>query len=401
MLRVSDVSFRTDGFILKDIKFEVEKGDFIAIVGPNGSGKTTLLRLIAKVLRPTGGVIYLDGRDLKEISVYELARIVGVVPQEYNLDLGFKAEEIVLMGRFPYLRRFQFGDLRDLEIAYESMKMVRCEDLIGKVVRNLSGGEKQKVMIARALAQRPRLLLLDEPVSHLDINHQIEIMNLLKSLTGKGMTVIATFHDLNLAIQYCNKVLMIKDGEIVSYGRTEEVLNVENIRYVFGIDVIIKKNPVTGKYYIIPAKVGKRVKSRVHMICGGGSGSRLMMMLKRASAGVLNILDSDWETAIGLGFDVISEAPFSPITDENHEKNLRMIEKSEHVILTDVQFGFGNLKNLEASSYAGELGKLIVIDRTPIEKRDWTNGLATRIYRNLKGLFVRREEEVFEVLTDA
>ncbi len=382
--------------VLRDISFEAEAGEFIGIIGPNGSGKTTLLRTIAKILMPRRGVIYVDGKNVAEMSVRELAKIIAVVPQNFQTNFDFKVEDVVLMGRTPHLGRFELESERDFEIALKAMRTVGCEYLIGRSVGELSGGELQKVIIARALAQEPKILLLDEPTAHLDINHQIEIMNLLRELADSGVLVIAVIHDVNLALQFCSKLILMKDGKIVAIGKPEEV--VEAIRDVFDIDVIVRRNPITGKFYVLPVKLEKVGNSDVHIICGGGSGAKLMLKLKRGSAGVLNVLDTDWEIAKSLDFEIVSEAPFSPISDEAHERNLKLIEKAETVILADIPFGYGNLKNLEAALYASELGKLIVIDRTPIEKRDFTNGRAKELYRRLKGKFVRDEDDAISSL---
>jgi len=390
-LRLEDVSSGYIDEVIKDISFEAEAGDFIGIIGPNGSGKTTLLRTIAKILMPRRGVIYINGKNLAEMDIRELAKILAVVPQTFQSGFEFKVEDVVLMGRTPYLGRFELESERDYKIALRAMRMVGCEHLIGRNIGELSGGELQKVIIARALAQEPKILLLDEPTAHLDINHQIEIMNLLRKLADSGVLIVAVIHDVNLALQFCSKLILMKDGKVVALGKPEEV--VKAIGEIFDIDVIVRRNPITGKFYILPVKLEKIGGSGAHVICGGGSGAKLMLKLGKGTTGVLNVLDTDWEVATSLGFEIVSEAPFSPISEEAHEKNLRMIEKAEMVILADVPFGHGNLKNLEAAIYASELGKLIVIDRTPIERRDFTNGRATELYRKLKGKFVKDEDE--------
>jgi len=396
MLKIHSTTVELNGkTILKDVSLEVKKGDFLGIIGPNGSGKTTLLRTIAQYLKPKSGVVYIDGKDISKLSLSEIARIIGVVPQEYDLNLNLTVEEFVLTGRIPYLR-FGFEREYDLNVANKAIRLVGCDFFVNRLIKTLSGGEKQRVMLARALAQEPKILLLDEPTSHLDLHHQIEIMELLKGLAESGVTIIATFHDLNLAIQYCNKIAIVKDGRIVAYG-SPDILTPDIIRGVFGVEVVVKRNPATGRIFVIPAKI-KKVRCRVHVICGGGTGSKLMTMFEKASAGVLNIGDLDWETAVGLGFEVVDERPFSPISDESHEKNLKLIDKAKYVILTDVPFGYGNLKNLEASVYAGDLGKLIVIEKTPIENRDFTKGKAEEIYRSLKAVFVRDEDEAINII---
>jgi iron complex transport system ATP-binding protein len=399
-LRLENVDVRYDNMpILKDICLEVSDGEFIGIIGANGSGKTTLIRTIAKALKPTKGVILLNDMEISKIKLRELMKILAVVPQDTQINFDLNIEDVVLMGRTPHLSRFQVETQKDLEIVYDAIKLVRCEHIIGRNIKEVSGGERQKVIIARALAQQPRILLLDEPTSHLDINHQIEIMSLLKKLAEGGLIVIAVVHDLNLASQFCSKILMMKDGRIFAFGEPKDVLTPENIKEVFGIDVIVRKHPITGSYYVLPVKL-KDVGARdgIHIICGGGSGSKLMLTLRRVTAGVLNVLDSDWEVANSLGIEIVSEAPFSPITDEAHERNLRMIDKADVVILADVPFGYGNLKNLDAAEYASQHKELIVIDKTPIAERDFTDGKATEIYQRLKARFVKDDDEALELI---
>ncbi len=395
-LKLENVSSGYVEEIIKEINFEAHDGEFIGIVGPNGSGKTTLIRTIAKLLKPKKGSIYLNGRDLAKIKVKDLAKIIAVVPQNFHVDFNFNVENVVLMGRTPHLGRFELEGEKDFEIAFRAMRIVGCDHLVGRSVNEISGGELQKVIIARALAQEPKVLLLDEPTAHLDVNHQIEIMNMLKKLAEGGILVIAVIHDINLALQFCSRLILMKDGRIVAFGKPEEIVG--HIKDIFGIDVVVRRHPITGKFYVLPVKVEKVGKAKVHVICGGGSGAKLMLRLEKASAGVLNVLDTDWEVANSLGFEIVSEAPFSPITEESHEKNLKLIDKADGVILTDVPFGYGNLKNLEAALYASELGKLIVIDKTPIESRDFTNGRATRLYKKLNAKFVKNEEEAISSL---
>ena len=395
-LRLECVSSGYFEDVIKEISFEAHGGEFIGVIGPNGSGKTTLLRTIAKVLRPRKGVIYLNGQDLEKMGIKDLAKIVAVVPQNLHVDFNFSVEDVVLMGRTPHLGRFEFESDRDFEIAFKAMKIVGCDHLIGRTVGEISGGELQKVIIARALAQEPKILLLDEPTAHLDINHQIEIMNVLKKLAESGVLVIAVIHDVNLALQFCSKLILMKEGRIVAFGEPEDVVTF--IKDIFDVDLVIRRNPITGKFYVLPVKLEKVGKTKVHVICGGGSGAKLMLKLGKGSTGVLNVLDTDWEIASSLGFEIVSEAPFSPISEETHERNLRLIEKAERVILADIPFGYGNLKNLEAALYASELKKLIVIERTPIEERDFTKGKATKLYKQLKAKFVKDEEEAISLL---
>lgn len=237
---------------LKSVSFEVGEGDFLGIIGPNGSGKTTLLRCITKVLNPRVGTILLDEKDVSCISREEIAKMVGVVPQNSMLTFPFTVLDVVLMGRIPYLSRLARETKRDLKIAKTAMELTNIEHLADRDINELSGGEKQRVIIAKALAQEPEVILLDEPTLHLDINHQFEILELIKKLNGrKELTVIAVFHDLNLAARFCNKLLLLNSGKIHSVGSVEDVLTRENIEEVYHVNVKIARYSTTNSLNVV------------------------------------------------------------------------------------------------------------------------------------------------------
>ena len=236
---------------LDSITFKVDEGDFVGILGPNGSGKTTLLRCLNGILKPKGGCVLIDGEDVNLLSRHEVAKRVGVVPQESYIGFNFKVLDVVLMGRHPHIKRFE--SKHDLEIAFRAMEVVKVRHLADRFITNVSGGERRRIIIARALAQEPKILLLDEPTVHLDINHQIEIMELLKELcVKKRLTVIAVFHDFNLAGRYCNKLVLLSKGRIVALGNPKEVLTEENIRKVFHVQVIVEHNRLLNSIHVIP-----------------------------------------------------------------------------------------------------------------------------------------------------
>jgi len=396
--------------VLENITFFVKDGDFIGILGPNGSGKTTLIRSISRVLKPYRGSILLDGKDVYVLKGVDVAKQVAVVPQESSIGFSFTALDIVLMGRNPHLRRFQMESQRDFEIAKKAMVLTNTWHLAERPVNELSGGERQRVIIARALAQGPRILLLDEPMMHLDIVNQLEIMDLIKDLCLKQrMIVLAVFHDLNMAARYCTSALLLKKGRVFSAGTVEEVLTAENIREVFAVDALVRKNPVTNSLYVIPMSPQKPVHNRqcsVHLICGAGTGAALMRVLLddgyNVTAGVLNVLDTDFETAELLKVPVVTEAPFSPITPKAHKDNLTMISKARVVIVTSVPFGHGNLKNLEAAVEAVKNGiPTYVIENTPIERRDFTGGKAKLLMDELKengAIILKDQVELLSIL---
>jgi iron complex transport system ATP-binding protein len=238
--------------ILKGISLTIEKGRFYCIAGPNGSGKTTFLRSLLNVLPVAKGYINIESSDINSYSQRKLARIEAIVPQNTYPECEFSAFDVVLMGRAPYLSPLQNESSKDIRIVKESMEITNTWHLKDQPVRCLSGGEKQRVIIARALAQQTGILLLDEPVSNLDIHHQVEILNLLKKLNvEKGITVIAVLHDLNHVFAYSNQVILFNRGELVAVGKPENVLTAENIKNVFAVDTCFIDNPLNGKKILV------------------------------------------------------------------------------------------------------------------------------------------------------
>lgn len=242
-----------DHSVLRDLRLEIEAGEFVGILGPNGCGKTTLLNLLAGVLRPSGGAIQLFEKNLQDYSRREVARLVSVLPQETTVDFPFSALEVVLMGRAPYLRRFQWEGLADLRLAEEAMRRTDCWQFRERDVRQLSGGERERVLLARALAQQPKILLLDEPTTHLDLRHQAEIYRLLRLLhREQGLTILAVLHDLNFAASACGRLLLLADGGLRAQGPTEAVLSPQTIREAFGTPVQRRIDPESGRPFFFP-----------------------------------------------------------------------------------------------------------------------------------------------------
>ena len=238
--------------VLKDISLNFRKGKLISILGPNGSGKTTLLRNLTAGLKPEQKRVFLRGKDILSYSNRELARNLAFVPQNTYVDFEFSTLDIVLMGRQPYLGRFENEGLADIEIAKEAMKQTDTWKFRDRLVTQLSGGEIQRVVIARALAQQADILVMDEPVAHLDIYNQLELFNLIKELQyEKMLTIIVALHDLNLASQYSDEIVLLKDGHIIAKGNPREVVTKKHIQYVYGVDVDIIDNPKTCLPYIL------------------------------------------------------------------------------------------------------------------------------------------------------
>lgn len=398
--------------ILEDVTFQAEAGELIGVLGPNGAGKTTLLKTISGVLKPSGGVVYVDGMALSRMGIKEVAKNIAVVPQDPQTTFNFTAMEIVLMGRNPHMSRLQLESPRDVQLALSSMKLAGVEHLADRMMDEISGGERRLVMIARALAQEPRILLLDEPTLHLDIANQIKVMELLRELCWKkSLLLIAVLHDFNLAARYCDKLILINEGKVQAVGTPEETLTTENLSHVFGVQVHVKRHEMTNSIYIVPVSTSEQKRKkleksfRVHVICGGGTGASLLMALSdqgyETSAGVLNILDTDYEAAQQLGAEVVVEAPFSPITNTAYRKHIELIKRADIIIVTKFMIGKGNLKNLEAAIEGAKMRKPVVLVDSPSLKYDFTGGFGEKMLRTLKrrGAFlVNSGEEALNIV---
>lgn len=238
--------------VIKNVSFGVKKGEFLGIIGPNGSGKSTLLRLMSRVLIPQKGEILLEGQDILKMDLKEICQKVAFVPQDTIINFAFTVEEIVLMGRIPHLKRLQMEAKNDFLTVEQALTLTDTLYLREKQIDELSAGERQRVIIAKALAQEPGLLFLDEPTSHLDIGHQIQILDLLRKLNQQNnLTIIIVLHDLNLASEYCNRVILLNNGGIFKEGGACEVLTYQNIESVYKTVVVVNKNPISSKPYVV------------------------------------------------------------------------------------------------------------------------------------------------------
>ena len=244
-LYAEKVSFAYNGKLVLDrVDLEVRAGEVVGLIGPNGSGKSTLINLLSRVLIPPRGRVWLNGCELRCLQPSEIARRVAVVPQVFDLPAGFAALEIVLMGRTPHLGWLQPESARDLEIARAAMEATGIWHLANQFVHQLSGGERQRVVVARALAQEPQVLLLDEPTAHLDVRHQIEVMDIVRRLKQeRALSMLGVFHDLNLAVQYCDRIVLLKDGRVFAAGAPASVITGDVLRAVYGIEMCVFPHP--------------------------------------------------------------------------------------------------------------------------------------------------------------
>ena len=226
--------------ILHDISLAIQDKEFVGIIGPNGSGKSTFLKCLYRVLQPSGGKIYFDGTELSSLSHRDTALKMAVVAQHSTVNFDFSVLEMVLMGRSPYKGLLDRDQLDDYEIARHALSEVGLSDFESRNFNTLSGGEQQRVILARALAQRTECLVLDEPTNHLDIKYQLELMTIVKRLDA---TVVSAIHDLNLAAIYCDRIIALKDGHIVCSGTPQDVLSSDTIRHIYGVSAMVQTLP--------------------------------------------------------------------------------------------------------------------------------------------------------------
>ena len=237
--------------ILNDINLSFDKGKFYSVIGPNGSGKSTFIKNISKILVPKGGSVFIDKRDISKFNNKELAQTMSVIPQDILIEYDFTVFDIVMMGRSPYKRRFSDFNIDDEKIVEKYMKATNTWCLKDKLVTELSGGETQRVIAARALTQETDIILLDEPTSHLDIQYQVEFLKIFKNLKMHKV-IIAVLHDLNLASIFSDEIILINKGEVVSKGTPWKVITKENIKDVYNLEVEVLENPISKCPYIIP-----------------------------------------------------------------------------------------------------------------------------------------------------
>ncbi len=237
----------TEKPILDDFSFTIDEAQVVAIIGPNGSGKTTLLKIINGILSPASGQLLIDNKDISLWSRRELAKAIAVVPQENLSIFPFYAEEIVLMGRFPHLGNYTFEDKKDYQIAREAMEKTDTLAFAARRYDQLSAGERQRVLIARALAQEPKILLLDESTVFLDLKHQAQFLSLLRQLNKEQkLTVVFVTHDINLASQHADRIILLYCGKNYAIGSPAEVITATNIKEVYDVDALVDKNPHSG-----------------------------------------------------------------------------------------------------------------------------------------------------------
>ena len=392
--------------LLRDVNLEVLKGEILALVGPNGAGKSTLLNIISGIIKPDHGDIKLDTDLIDVLSPRERALQIAMVKQTPSIPYYISVFDFVMLGRNPHLGLLKWESDKDIQAATKALELTNTDMFWNRRLGSLSGGEQQRVSIARALTQEPTLLLLDEPTANLDIKHQLEIMELIKKLSEQGLTTITALHDLSLASRFCNRIALLHSGNIMALGAPFDVLTKENLEDSFSIRSLVYKDPITDLVVMNAFSIMDNKKTlnnsqkRIHIICGGGSGSRLMYHLAdigfTVTAGVLSEWDSDYHTAQVLNIDFPHELPFIPIRDESHRYHLDLISQADCTIVTETYFGNSNILNLEAANYAD---KLVLLGDLDVTERDYSGGRASNIYSGLRkrALVVRSTDLLEEI----
>jgi len=260
MIEVHSVSFRYhEDWVLQDVSCRVERGEFVGVIGPNGSGKTTLLKILYRLLSPQKGEILFELVPMKKMDRADIAKRIAVVAQETHLLFPFSVLETVLMGRSPHLGHLMFESEKDLEIAKKAMEWTKVLPFSERSMDELSGGERKRVFIARALAQEPEVILLDEPTANLDIHHQMDFLELILTLNReRGLTIVMASHDMNIASEFCDRLILLQGGGIYKVGTPDQVITQENIENVYGCEVWVDQNPFSRMPRINLLKKGVR-----------------------------------------------------------------------------------------------------------------------------------------------
>ena len=382
---------------LQNVSLAVRPGELVALAGPNGAGKTTLLRAILGLVTPSEGQIRIQGTPIAALSFRERAQRMAWLPQEEQPQENVPILDYVLFGRYAHVPPFYSENSADYARAEQALRSVDLWDRRESGIWEISGGERQRVLLARALTQDAPILLLDEPTSHLDIAHQLELLDRLQRWCGVGgRCVVTAMHDLNLATRYAGRVVVFSRGRLVQDGRPDEVLSSALLRSVWGIEAEIRRDARSGLPYIIPTipahletpqGAAGRLLGPVHVVGGGGAAALCMRQLIEGgfllTTGVLALLDTDTETAQELGVPMAVEAPFSPIGPEAREKNRLLLRAARAIVLAPFAVGPANLANLEDVVPFASQCPVYLLEGPSLPARDFTGGEALRVRNRL------------------
>lgn len=372
--------------ILRDCSFGVKEGEFVGIIGPNGAGKSTLMRSLRGLLPVESGNVSVFGSSIHAMPDKQAARWVAYMQQDVNVGFGYTALEVVLAGRYPYLEWWRNETEADHKIARRYMQFTGVLGLADKPVNQVSGGERQRILLAKVLAQETPLIFLDEPTASLDLVYQEEIFRYCQDLCAQGKSILLIAHDIKLAAKFCSRLLLVAGGKILADGIPDEVVTPKLLDQAYGLHSAVFRNRVTGNLDLHTfTRCGRSPEiGKVHLIGGGGSIGGIMRHLfergYHVTAGALQAGDTDADVAMAFGIDYVPCKAFEGIGANQAEAHRQLIAAADWVILGNVYFGRQNLDNLKA---AFESRRLIVVEDTPIEARDSADGEARKLYDKL------------------
>ncbi len=375
--------------VVRDATLSVAAGEVVGLIGPNGAGKSTMLRAVTGSARITAGAVELESRSLADIGPRDRARLVGVVPQQVSAAFSFSAREFVLMGRHPHLSRLQQPTDADVALAEEVMAQTDTARLADEGVDTLSGGDLQRLALAQVLVQQPSVLLLDEATSHLDLNHRLQVLDLVRELADGGMAVLAVFHDLDLAARYSDRIAVVDGGTLGPVGSPHEVLTGPMLARVFRVRAVVGIDPVIGSVSVTPVlreeAVGRVCPGRVLVLGGSGAAAPLLRTLYLAGydvhAGVLNRGDIDHAVAEALGLPLIDLPAFAEVDDAAAARLQAEAEAADVVVVAEIPVGRANLPALRAVIDAASAESLVLVGGFGPE-RDYAGGIASQAVRD-------------------
>ncbi|SHJ75677.1 iron complex transport system ATP-binding protein [Dethiosulfatibacter aminovorans DSM 17477] len=364
--------------VVDGIEISGLKGQVVCLLGPNGAGKTTILRTLSGLLKPVGGTVYINDKAVDEIKKKDLAKQLSVVLTERFSGGLMTVFEVVSMGRYPHTGYLGRLNETDLEKVWEALESVNAEKLSGRYFEELSDGERQKVLVARALVQEPEIIVLDEPTTHLDIRHRLELIEILKKLSKeKNITVILSLHEIDMALKSCDKVVLVKDSKIIGYGIPEDVVDETIIKTLFSIRDA-NFNNLLGSI-----EISNLMEPKVFVLGGNGYGSPVYRLLAKygigAFTGVIHRNDVDYEIARTMGMGIESEEPFVDISESTYEKAKMNMGKMDILVDTGFPVGTTNRRNIEMVLHALEKGKTVISMRSKDECRRYFGSDSERI----------------------
>jgi iron complex transport system ATP-binding protein len=354
--------------VLRDVSATVESGTLVGLVGPNGAGKTTLLRTANATLSPDAGTVTVGGEDVHDLPSKAASRRVATVPQDTALSFEFSVREIVEMGRYPH--RSRFGRPDDEEVVEAALERAQVADLADRAITEVSGGERQRVLLARALAQDAPVLLLDEPTASLDVHHQVRTLELVRDLVDEGRTAVAAIHDLTLAGRYCDELVVLADGEVLDTGPSADVLTGPALQVAFGEGAVAARHPVTGTPLVTARSRRDDRDASVHVVGGGGAAAPLLSRLDAAgfdcSVGVVGEGDADCETSRALGAEVVSVPALSGVTADARAAAADLARDADATVVADVALDAGQRPNL---AVAAASDRVVLVEDRPVAAR--------------------------------